>query len=181
MRHGFIREEKQIKYLILFSMSFLPIAIEESDLLDIVLIDDAFGYFEFSQAFSDLCAQKHIATVEVGGTKLYAITPDGHAIITELMDELPFSIRDKAQKAAMRVLLKIRRQSSIKTAHEENDDGTYAVTLRICDKETEHFALRMRMVNARQCAIIEEHFRRNADRIYKEVLGLLSDTPPAKQ
>ena len=42
---GFIREEKDVMYLILYALRFFPFAISESDLMDVVLIDDGFGYF----------------------------------------------------------------------------------------------------------------------------------------
>ena len=48
---GFIREEKDVMYLILYALRFFPFAISEGDLMDVVLIDDGFGYFEFRSAF----------------------------------------------------------------------------------------------------------------------------------
>jgi len=174
MRHGFIREEKDIKYLILFSMTFLPFAISESDLLDIVLIDDAFGYFEFSQAFAQLQETKHVAAVDAGSEKLYILTPKGQEVIETMARQLPSSVRDKAEKAALRVVMKIRRDASIKASHRENPDGTFTVQLKICDKDTEHLAIDMMVVTQRQCTLLEENFRRNAEKIYKDVINLLS-------
>ena len=48
MALGFIRDEADLKYLILFALRFFPYAITEADLLDAVFVDEAFGYFEFS-------------------------------------------------------------------------------------------------------------------------------------
>ena len=47
MQQGYVREPEDIKCLILYCLSLLPITIKEEDLLEIVMIDDGFGYFEF--------------------------------------------------------------------------------------------------------------------------------------
>ncbi len=174
MRHGFIREQKDIKYLIMFSLSFFPFAITEGDLLDVVLIDDAFGYFEFSEAFSQLLEAKYVGMVMGESQKEYFLTPSGQELLQIFNMELPLTVRDKAEKAALRVLLKVRRDASIRASHKENEDGTFTVQLKVCDKKTDQLSIEMAVVTQRQCAIIEDHFKRGAERIYKEIIKLLS-------
>ena len=66
MTTGYLREKDDIKYFILFAMSQLPFPVGEPDLLDICLIDDAFGYFEFSEAFAELQNTGHVRRLEEG-------------------------------------------------------------------------------------------------------------------
>ena len=54
---GFIREEKDVMYLILYALRFFPFAISESDLMDVVLIDDGFGYFNTVADVERLCKE----------------------------------------------------------------------------------------------------------------------------
>ena len=62
MTTGYLREKDDIKYFILFAMSQLPFPVGEPDLLDICLIDDAFGIFR------GLCrAAKHRPCAPPGG------------------------------------------------------------------------------------------------------------------
>lgn len=179
MGYGFIREEEDVKYLILFALRFFPFAIPEADLLDVVLVDDAFGYFEFSQAFADLQKQKFVSSVESQGETYYLLTPQGEEIISVMADALPLSVRDKAEKSALRVIAKTRRDASIRAGHTENEDGSYTVTLKVCDGAAEQFSLSMMVYTPRQCALIENNFRENAEQIYSQILSTVS-MPPKK-
>lgn len=174
MRYGFIREEKDIKSLILFGLSLVPFAITESDLLEIVLVDDGFGYFEFSEAMVDLLASRHIASLESGGSKQFVITPKGAEVVAALDRDLPFTVRDKAQSAALQVILKVRREASLKTSQRQNDDGTYTVSMKICDKDTEHLALEIMAATPRQCELVKRNFKENAEKIFQTVVSLLA-------
>jgi hypothetical protein len=174
MGHGFIREERDVQFLILFALHFFPVAIAEGDLLDVVLIDDAFGYFEFSAAMQKLLENKLAARVGDPGQEKYLITPRGAELLEVMEKELPLSVRDRAEKGALRVLLKIRRDASIKTARTEHEDGSYTVELKVCDGRTDMMKLELQTLTRRQCDLIEDQFRRNAEVIYKEILGLLS-------
>lgn len=176
MRYGFIRDAKDIKYLVLYCLSFMPFAVTETDILDMVLIDDAFGYFEFSQAFHELLETRHVAAVETDGEKEFILTPQGHEIIRDMYRELPLTVRDKAERAAMRVVMKIRRDAAIKADHSENPDGTFTVHLKVCDQHVEHLSIDLMVVTQRQCAIIEENFKRSAENIYRQTIQMLSDS-----
>jgi len=88
--------------------------------------------------------------------------------------DLPLSVRDKAEKAALRVVMKIRRDATLRVGHTENEDGTFTVQLKICDKKTEHLGIDLMVVSGRQCAIIEDNFKKNAEGIYRQLLLLLS-------
>ena len=164
---GFIREEKDVMYLILYALRFFPFAISEGDLMDVVLIDDGFGYFEFRSAFLRLLEGKHVASVEDNGEQLYLLTPEGAKAIEVLASCLPLSVRDKAERAALRV-------ASIKASHRQNDDGTYTVQLKICDKQSDQLSVEVLAMTRRQCELLEDNFRRRAESLYHELLLLLS-------
>ena len=171
---GFIREEKDVMYLILYALRFFSFAISESDLMDVVLIDDGFGYFEFRAAFLKLQERKYVASVTDGGEQLYIMTPDGGKAIEVLASSLPLSVRDKAERAALRVIAKIRRDASIKASHRENEDGTYTVQLKICDQQADQLNVEVLAMTRRQCELLEDNFRRRAESLYHELLLLLS-------
>ena len=171
---GFIREEKDVMYLILYALRFFPFAISESDLMDVVLIDDGFGYFEFRAAFLKLQERKYVASVTDGGEQLYIMTPDGGKAIEVLASSLPLSVRDKAERAALRVIAKIRRDASIKASHRENEDGTYTVQLKICDAQSDQLSVVVLAMTRRLCELLEDNFRRRAESLYHELLLLLS-------
>lgn len=178
MTHGYLRDKTEIKYFILYAMNELPFPISEPDLLDLCLIDEAFGYFEFSEAFSELLKTGHVQQERTEqGDVTYHITPKGRNAAEIFEGELRKSVRDKAQAAVIRVVRKIRRNSSIKTATSENSDGTFNVHLSITDQEAPVIALDIMVMNKRQSALLEENFKQDAETIYGEILRiLLSDT-----
>ena len=172
-RYGYIREQKDIRYLILFCMSFLPFAISEADLLEVVFVDDGFGYFEFSEAFHALLEQGLIAEVDTGAEKQYILTGRAQKVLEVSQNELRQSVRDKAQAAAIRVVRKIERDATIKTGHTENEDGTFNVTLEITGSKGLVAGVNMMVFTPRQCTLLEENFRKNAEHIYQQMITLL--------
>ncbi len=171
---GFIREERDVMYLILYALRFFPMAISESDLMDVVLVDDGFSYFEFRAAFLRLLEGGHIAQEAGERESLYALTAEGTKAIEILASSLPLSVRDKAERAALRVIAKLRRDASIKASHRENPDGTYTVQLKICDEQSDQLAVEVLAMTRRQCELLEDNFRRRAESLYHELLLLLS-------
>jgi hypothetical protein len=181
MALGFIRDEADLKYLILFALRFFPYAITESDLLDAVFVDEAFGYFEFSQAFKDLQEDKFVSCLESFGEKQYLLTPAGNEIIGEMASSLPRSVRDKAEQAALRIIAKARRDASIQVGHKENEDGTFTVDLSVLDGEKQLLNLSMMVYTARQCALIEQNFKQHAENIYAQILSVVSNNPDTEE
>ena len=173
-RPGFIREEKDVMYLILYALRFFPFPISESDLMDVVLIDEGFGYFEFRAAFLHLLERRFVSSIEENGEPMYSITAEGAQAIEVLASGLPFSVRDKAERAALRVIAKIRRDASVRASHRENPDGTYTVQLKICDDQSDQLSVEVLAMTRRQCELLEDNFRRRAESLYHELLLLLS-------
>ncbi len=171
---GFIREEKDVMYLILYALRFFPFAISESDLMDVVLVDDGFGYFEFRAAFLRLQERDCISEEPSEREPLYALTEAGSKAIEVLASSLPLSVRDKAERAALRVIAKLRRDASIKASHQQNEDGTYTVQLKICDAVSDQLSVEVLAMTRRQCELLEDNFRRRAESLYHELLLLLS-------
>ena len=171
---GFIREEKDVMYLILYALRFFPFPISESDLMDVVLIDDGFGYFEFRAAFLHLQERNYVTQTQDGSEPLYAMTAEGAQAIEILASSLPLSVRDKAERAALRVIAKIRRDASVKASHIKNEDGTFTVQLKICDQQSDQLSVEVLAMTKRQCELLEDNFRRRAESLYHELLLLLS-------
>ncbi|MBQ3256053.1 MAG: DUF4364 family protein, partial [Oscillospiraceae bacterium] len=53
---GFVREELDIKILILYILARLPGPVDRESLADIVFCDGAINYFSFSECLSELIA-----------------------------------------------------------------------------------------------------------------------------
>ena len=75
VRYGFIRTKDEIKFLILTGMSYLPFPVSYDAIVDICTwCDDGFGYFELSEAFSELLDSSHIDRIAGDSEELFSIT-----------------------------------------------------------------------------------------------------------
>lgn len=176
MGYGFIRTEQQVKSLILFGLSLMPAAVTETDLLSVVSVDDGFTYLDFAPALQDL-VQNGLISVVSGRENRYILSAEGASLVSVLKSDLPASVRDRAEGAAIQAMRRINREADILTEHRDNGDGTWQVELRIMDKGRVALGLEMRVSSLRQCSLLENNFRKNAENIFAGVTGLLLQDP----
>lgn len=171
VRYGFIREKDDIKFLVLFAMDLLPFAVDFATIVDLTTwCDDGFGYFELSEAFYELLPSGHIEKSEDGETTMYRITQKGHEAIHVIETQLPFAVREAAQRSAIRVVRQIRRDAAIHTAVTKLEQNDLLVRMEM----DQVFAVEMNVVNDAQAAILEKTFKANAEEIYQLLLSALT-------
>lgn len=176
-RLGFLRTDTDISYFIIYVMTLLPGPISYSDLLDICLIDEAFGYFELQIQLDRLVESGVIFKDENTNPPLYFATKTCYDNADGVKMALPPSVIDKAQAAVDRVLKKVRRQSSLFTEKVDLKDGTFNVVLAIMAGERSVFKMEIVMENERSAELVMENFRNNAEYYYREYINMLLDTP----
>lgn len=175
---GYIREEKDVMYLILFSLHFFPFAVKEEDLFEAVSVDDGFSYFEFRSALVRLLEKQYIISRTEKGEPHYYINGHGGQVLGLMLNELPLSVRDRAEKASLQVVARIKRENTVSADHVKNPDGTYTIHLRIHQGETDHLSLKLLAYTRGQCDVIEETFRKQTKDVFRELLTLLSGKVP---
>ncbi len=129
IRYGFIHTKEDIKFLVLFAMDLLPFPVTFETVVDLITwCDDGFGYFELSEAFYEMIPTGHIDESIENGAKLYAITDKGREATRIFEKQLPYPVREAAQRSALRVVRQIRRDAAIHTSVTEH--GEHALTVR---------------------------------------------------
>ena len=174
MGKGFIRRPTDIKSLILYALSQLPYALDESFFFDYVHVDDAFDYFDFSQAVDELLKAKLIAAVNSKNGRSFIITPQGSETNETMSQYITASVKRKTEKNAILLARKIKRDRSITAEHTFNrGNGTYDLHLAITDKGTELFSVNLVLYTEEQCSMMENNFRKDAERLYSSSLDIL--------
>ncbi len=174
-RHGFIREKDDVKFLILYVMTFLSEGVTFEDLADMVLCDDAFGYFEYAEAANELVDSQHILKSE-GSPALYTITEKGRKTSEAFEKRLPSVVREAAQRSAVRVVRRIRRDATIVCRHKARVDGSNAVELAVMDGEVPVFAFEIMVLTEKQSELFRDNFQKHAEKIYDRIIyALLAD------
>ena len=165
IRYGFIHTKEDIKFLVLFAMDLLPFPVTFETVVDLITwCDDGFGYFELSEAFYEMIPTGHIDESIENGAKLYAITDK----------QLPYPVREAAQRSALRVVRQIRRDAAIHTSVTEH--GEHDLTVRMEMEQV--FAIEMAVVSHEQATMLERTFKANAEAIYQKLLGVMTQEYP---
>ena len=162
VRYGFIHTKEDIKFLVLFAMDLLPFPVSFSTIVDLTTwCDEGFGYFELSEAFEEISDE---------GETLYAITEKGREATRIFEKQLPYPVREAAQRSALRVVRQIRRDAGIHTAVTEH--GPNDLTVRMEMEQV--FAVEMNVVSHGQAAMLERTFKENAEAVYQTLLTAMT-------
>lgn len=171
-RHGFIHEKLDIKLLILFVLSRLPKPVGFDTLTELVMVDDGFDYFEFTQCLNELVSSGNI---ENNGSE-YKISRMGSVNEDTVESSIPYSVRLKAENKARPLVEKMKRDALIGASHERAKNGGCNVRLSLSDGLGEIVNLSILVADEAQAGVIEENFRANAENYYQKIVGLLSES-----
>jgi len=172
-RYGFIHTKEEIKYLILFAMDLLPFPVSFNTIVDLTTwCDDGFGYFELSEAFYEMLQTGHITLVaqKDNSERRYRITTRGREAANVFEKQLPFPVREAAQKSALRVVRRIRRSAAIHTRVTEQGENDLVVRMEM----EQVFAIEMNVVSPTQASLLEKNFQENAETIYQTLLTAMT-------
>lgn len=171
VRYGFIHSKEDIKFLVLFAMDLLPFPVDFSTVVDLTTwCDEGFGYFELSEAFYEMVPTGHIEEHADESSPQYAITEKGRETVRVFEKQIPFPVREAAQRSAIRVVRQIRRDAAIRTAVTERSANDLTVRMEM----DQVFAIEMDVVNRSQASLLERTFKANAESIYQTLLSALT-------
>lgn len=170
-RFGFIHEKLDIKLLILFVLSRLPKPVPFDTLTELVMVDDGFDYFEYTQCLDELLKSGNI---EQEGNS-YKITRMGSVNEDTVESSIPYSVRLKAEKKFQPLIEKMKRDALIGTSHERAKNGGCNVRLSLSDGLGEIVSMSVLVADEHQAMQIEENFRGNAEVLYQRLVAMLTD------
>ncbi len=165
---GFIREKMDIKILILYVLEKLPMPVEPLVLSDMVMVDAGFTWFDYTECLTALIESGHI--VEEDGR--YIITEKGRQNVLAVSSTLPYTVRERAEKAVAPVAAAMFRSSMIDTATEPSESGGYAVSMRLADSMGEIISMRLAVPDEEEARYMEESYRNHAEEIYNQILDI---------
>lgn len=169
-RFGFIHEKLDIKIFILFVLNLLPDGVSAHQLSDLVMIDDGFDYFEYSQCLAELVETGHIE--QEGNT--YKITPMGSDHCSTVASSIPYSARSKAERTAKPLVEKMKRDALIGASHKITADGACQMRLSLSDGVGDILKLTILTSGEEQASEMEAYFRKNAEGLYHEIIRILT-------
>jgi len=163
-----IHGKLDIKILILYILNRLSGPVDFGSLSDLCGSDSDVGYFDFADCLSDLVETGHVDKTAEG----YRITEKGARNAAEVSGSLPFSVRDKADKALAPVAERLERLNMISCSHSAGANGV-KVSLRMDDGVGELISLNLLCPDEERAVVMEKNFRKKAEEYYKSISEML--------
>ncbi len=170
-RFGFIHEKLDIKLLILFILRRLPSPVSFETLSDLVMVDEGFDYFEYSQCLAELVENGQVEQDE----NRYKITKIGAGNEEVVESSIPYSVRAKAERRAEPIITKMKRDNQIAASHEIQSNGLPQVKLSLSDGLGSILSMTLLVSSEEQAKSIEKNFRSNAESVYHKIIKLLTE------
>ncbi len=170
-RLGFIHDKLDIKVLLLYLMSRVAAPIDFTTLTELTLCDDGIVYFDYVECLADLVGSEHLL---LENDKYYSITEKGirNGSITETT--LPFTVRQKCDKALETLNAVLRRQAQVKVEILPRQDESYTLRLVLNDESDTMMALELFTASYEQAEMLGERFQETPERVYNGILELLT-------
>ena len=169
-QYGFIYEALDLKILILFILRRLPGEIDTDRLLALCQTDSAVSYFDFTVCLEELQESGQV-TMEDGYCR---ITERGRHNAETVESSLPFSVRQRAEKATEDEAYRISRGRNIHTGH-SIVNGAVQLELSLGDGIGEILNIKLLCADEEQAKTIEKRFRRKAEDSYQKIISILSE------
>lgn len=166
---GMIHEKIDLKVLILYVMSRLPVPVYPETVFDICICDNGVEYFDFTECFYELVETGHISEQD----DEYSITDKGRNNCQILESALPYSVRRSADRLMAPEIDRLKRLEMIRTEYEENDNGCIA-HFSMSDGVGEIISINILCSGKEQAKKMKKNFRRNAEEYYKKIIEMLS-------
>ena len=170
-RFGFIHEKLDIKLLILFILRRLPSPVSFENLSDLVMVDEGFDYFEYSQCLAELVETGQVEQDE----NRYKITKIGAENEEVVESSIPYSVRAKAERRTEPIITKMKRDNQISASHEIQSNGLPKVKLSLSDGLGSILSMSLLVSSEEQAKNIEKNFRSNAESFYHKIIKMLTE------
>ena len=170
---GGLREQPEIKLLICYLLKALDKPLTRTQINEILQEYRIANYFEINGAISELVNGGQVASEIVDGDEVVSITSKSKIDVARIERSLPKSIREKAVKAALKILTRDRIKKESKVEIEKLEHG-FHVTFTILDVETELLKITLYVADERQIEIVKENFFNNAVGIYSNIISSLT-------
>lgn len=167
---GFINDNLEIKFLILYIAARVIEPVPFDTMLDLTMCDEGVDYFDFSECLRDLVKTEHLTVSDSG---LYAITEKGERNSQICESSLPYSVRLKCDKNIGECNRLLRRKSQVRASCEKRPNGTYSVNLSLRDDVGSLMDLKLMVVREDLANILVERFRQAPEKTYNEIISAL--------
>lgn len=168
---GGLRNRNEIKTLICYLVSHLDTPITKGQLNDIICEEGLANYFELNQALSEVIDNGNIYAEESDDPQLF-ITEIGKQNTQTLEKDLPYTVRENALNAAVRLQTRLRREREHRIEITRLEKGCN-ITMSVLDGEDELMTVTLFVADYEQAIMVKEKFLSDPVNVYSNIVALL--------
>lgn len=169
---GGLRNRNEIKTLICYLVSRLETPITGEQLSAVICEEGIANYFELNQALSEVIEKGSVYVKDSeAGPQLY-ITPQGKKNSQEIESEIPYTIRENAFNAAIRLQTRLRREREHRIRIDKLENGCN-ITMSVVDGEDELMTVTLFVADYEQALAVKEKFLSDPVTVYSNIVALL--------
>ncbi len=173
---GGLNNFQQIKLLICYILRAVKSSVSVELLPEMLQYEQLANYFEVSQAMDELASDGNIAQDDGA----ISLTEKGENAVNELDFILPLSVKEKATRAAVSLLTKIRIAKENKVEIAETQNG-YNVSCIVYDREIELMKLNLLVPDKAQAEAVKRAFMEDPQSVYAGTVAMLMGSKDKKE
>ena len=162
----------EVRILICYILSSINEPVPGRMLGDVLHYEGIANYFEVNDSIAALCKSGQIKIFNEK-EDTYIITESGRNIAQTLKTTLPFSVKDRAYTAALKMVSRFKntKETDIKISRE--GDKTF-ITCSAIDNGAPFMSVKLLVTDEEQALFIKEKFINSSSEIYSELIELLT-------
>lgn len=161
----------EIKILICYIISSINEPVPGNELANILHYEGIANCFEVNDAIASLCQKGHIKLVNEKDDS-YIITETGKNIAETLKTSLPFTVKDRAYSAALKMVSRFKNSKETDIKIYKENGKTY-ITCSALDNNVPFMSVKLLVSDEEQALYIKNKFL-NDNRIYSDIMELLT-------
>lgn len=169
---GGLRDRNEIKTLICYLVNRLETPITKEQLNEIICEEGIANYFELNQALSEVISNGNVSYDLDGTEEILHITEIGKNNAAILEDDIPYTVREKAFNAAIKLqtLLRIERENKIEI---QKIDNGYNIKISVLDGSDEIMSVILFVADYEQALAVKEKYISDPTKVYSGIVSLL--------
>lgn len=168
VRPGGLFDSRGIEILVCYILAGIPEPLSREAVTSVLIEDEMANLFEISAAIDDLIDHGNLIEGE-GGDLL--ITDGGRSVAAQLFDRVPYTLRERSVKTAMRMLARARNERDADVTVTPAEKG-FVVKCSVDRSDTPMMSFSLLVPDETQAAMVRERFLDDPSAFYRAIIAL---------
>ena len=162
------------KLIVLYLLSEVKMPLTLSQITQIILERGYTDYFSMQQYLNQLVDAELIAKIADNNVSLFEISPKGLQTLEFFVTRIPSSIRKELDQFIENNWRQLRSELDVFAEYVPYKQHEYIVHCKVTENESPLIDLKINVASKKQAIELCENWKNNSDRLYSEIVQLLS-------